>query len=300
MSRRKKAESHANHERWLISYGDFVTLLFALFVVLFASSQVDHRKVGKLAQAIQVAFQQLGIFESSNAHMPLSQTQPMPFSDTQMVENETQTTSLSRVVAPPTGKPGPVDALWQVARIKTELEKALAPQIKRSEVRLRSTKEGLVISLEEIGFFNSGSAQLKPGALPALAKIASILSDDPENLRIEGHTDNIPIHNSQFMSNWELSTARATRVLNILITRFNFSPDRLSAAGYAQYHPVASNDTPAGRAMNRRVDIVVLRNDLHSPIVLPSQASPSLSSPSPDALKPLAVPPRPNQDVASP
>ncbi|HEX5484184.1 MAG TPA: flagellar motor protein MotB, partial [Terriglobia bacterium] len=94
MSRRKKAEGHANHERWLISYGDFVTLLFALFVVLFASSQVDHRKVGKLAQAIQVAFQQLGIFESSNSHMPLSQTQPMPFSDTQMVENETQTASL--------------------------------------------------------------------------------------------------------------------------------------------------------------------------------------------------------------
>lgn len=280
MSRRKKAESHPNHERWLISYGDFVTLLFALFVVLFASSQVDKRKVGKIALAIQVAFQQLGIFESSNSRMPLSQTEPMPFSDVQMVENETRTTSLSRVVAPTSGQPSPVDALWHVARIKTELEKALAPQIKRHEVRMHSTKEGLVISLEEIGFFDSGSAALKPNALPALGKIASILSSEPEDLRIEGHTDNIPIHNAQFASNWELSTARATRVLNLLITRFNISPDRLSAAGYAQYHPVASNDTAAGRAMNRRVDIVVLRNDIHNPPVLPpSPSAPSSSKP---------------------
>lgn len=280
MSRRKKAESHPNHERWLISYGDFVTLLFALFVVLFASSQVDKRKVGKIALAIQVAFQQLGIFESSNSRMPLSQTEPMPFSDVQMVENETRTTSLSRVVAPTSGQPSPVDALWHVARIKTELEKALAPQIKRHEVRMHSTKEGLVISLEEIGFFDSGSAALKPNALPALGKIASILSSEPEDLRIEGHTDNIPIHNAQFASNWELSTARATRVLNLLITRFNISPDRLSAAGYAQYHPVASNDTVAGRAMNRRVDIVVLRNDIHNPPVLPpSPSAPSSSKP---------------------
>ncbi|MGH9326161.1 MAG: OmpA family protein [Terriglobia bacterium] len=265
MSRRKKVETHPNHERWLISYGDFVTLLFALFVVLFASSQVNKRKVGKIALAIQVAFQQLGIFESSNTHIPLSQTEPMPFSRTQMVENATRAASLARVVAPPIGQPGPADALWKVSKIRAALAAALAPQIREKEVRLRTTKEGLIISLQEIGFFDSGSASVKRSALPALGEIAAILASQPEDLRVEGHTDNLPIHNGQFNSNWQLSTARATSVLSLLITRFGLSPERLSAAGYAQYHPVASNNTAAGRAMNRRVDIVVLRYDIESP-----------------------------------
>lgn len=273
MSRRKKTEGHVNHERWLISYGDFVTLLFALFVVLFSSSQVDKRKVGMIAQAIQVAFQQLGIFKSSNTHVALSTTDPVPFSQVQMVENIARTASLARAVAPPAGVPSPVNALWHVAKIREELEKALAPQLRRHEVRLRTNKEGLVISLEEVGFFASGSAVLKPEAMPTLAKIAKILAQVPEDIRVEGHTDNVPIHNQQFASNWELSTTRATEVLSLLITRFGIVPYRLSAAGYAKFHPVASNATVAGRAMNRRVDIVVLRNDLQSPPEIPPQVS---------------------------
>lgn len=280
MSRRKRAEGHVNHERWLISYGDFVTLLFALFVVLFSSSQVDKQKVGMIAQAIQVAFQQLGIFSSNNTHPALSHREPMPFSQVQMVENMARTTSLARVVAPPAGVPSPINALWHVAKIREELENALAPQLRRHDVRLRTNKEGLVISLEEVGFFASGSALLKPEAIPTLAKIAGILKQVPEDIRVEGHTDNVPIHNAQFASNWELSTARATEVLDLLITRFGILPSRLSAAGYAQFHPVASNATPAGRAMNRRVDIVVLRNDLQSPPELPSVAS----APTPSAV----------------
>lgn len=273
MSRRKRAESHESRERWLISYSDFVTLLFALFVVLFASSQVDKRKVGMLAEAIQVAFQQLGIFKTSNAHIALSHTDPMPFSQAQMVENVVKTTTLSRVVSLPTGAPNPTNALWHVAKIKRELENALAPQLRRGDVRLYTNKEGLVISLEEVGFFASGSAVLKPQAIPTLAKIAAILAHVPENIRVEGHTDNVPIHNKQFASNWQLSTARATEVLNLLITRFGIEPSRLSAAGYAQFHPVASNATAAGRATNRRVDVVVLRNDLQSPPTIPTKVS---------------------------
>lgn len=278
MSRKKKTEGHVNHERWLISYGDFVTLLFALFVVLFASSQVDKKKVGMIAQAIQVAFQQLGIFNGSNTHIALSHTEPMSFSQVQMVENTARTTSLARVVAPPTGVPSPINALWHVAKIREELEDALAPQLRRHDVRLHINKEGLVISLEEVGFFASGSALLKPEAIPTLAKISGILKQVPEDIRVEGHTDNVPIHNAQFASNWDLSTARATEVLDLLITRFGIVPNRLSAAGYAQFHPVASNATPAGRAMNRRVDIVVLRNDLQSPPELPSPVPASTSS----------------------
>lgn len=281
MSRRKKTESHENSERWLISYGDFVTLLFALFVVLFSSSQVDKRKVGMLAEAIQVAFQQLGIFKTSNTHIALSRTNPMPFSQVQMVENVARTTALSRVVAPPTGVPSQVNALWHVAKIRQELEKALAPQLRRHDVRLFTNKEGLVISLEEVGFFASGSAVLKPEALPTIQKIAAILAHVPEDIRVEGHTDNVPIHNQQFASNWQLSTARATEVLHLLITLFGIVPNRLSAAGYAQFHPVASNTTSAGRAMNRRVDIVVLRNDLQSPPELPSKPSKPMLSGTP-------------------
>lgn len=269
MSRKRKAEGHVNSERWLISYGDFVTLLFALFVVLFSSSQVDKRKVGMLAEAIQVAFQQLGIFKASNTHIALSRTNPMPFSQVQMVENVARTTTLSRVVASPSGVPHPINALWHVAKIRQELENALAPQLRHHDVRLYTNKEGLVISLEEVGFFASGSAVVKPEGIPTLAKIAGILAHVPEDIRVEGHTDNVPIHNKQFASNWELSTARATEVLNLLITRFGILPSRLSAAGYAEFHPVASNATPAGRAMNRRVDIVVLRNDLQSPPDIP-------------------------------
>ncbi|HZT71915.1 MAG TPA: OmpA family protein [Terriglobia bacterium] len=273
MSRRKKAEGHVNHERWLISYSDFVTLLFALFVVLFSSSQVDKRKVGMIAQAIQAAFEQLGIFNSSNARVPVAQSEPMPFSNARSATNAAGALSLPRVITPPSGTPNPVDALWRIKAIKQELEQALAPQLRVHDVRIRVNREGLVISLEEIGFFPSGSAVLKPEAIPILAKIARILANAPEDIRVEGHTDNVPIHNSQFASNWSLSTARAVEVLNLLITRFGIAPQRLSAAGYAQFHPVASNATDQGRAMNRRVDVVVLRSDLQTPPDLPIEIS---------------------------
>ena len=131
-------------------------------------------------------------------------------------------------------------------------------EISLHTVALHRETEGLVISLREFGFFDSGSAALKPSALPALDRIASILAVRTCRLRIEGHTDNVPIHTAQMASNWELSTARSTELVRLLILRYRFSPDRLSAAGYAEYHPIASNDTPQGRAQNRRVDIVIL------------------------------------------
>jgi chemotaxis protein MotB len=258
VSRHKKHAEHANHERWMVSYADFVTLLFAFFVVMFAASQVDKRKVGKIALAVQVAFQQLGIFDSSNTHMALSLSEPMPFSEVQMVENAVRTEALGRVVSETPGQPVSVTHNSTDDEIRRQLEKALAPEIRRQEVLIRATREGLVVSLREIGFFDSGSATLKPSAEPAIAKIAAILGPRRDNLRIEGHTDNVPIHNSVFKSNWELSTARATGLVDLFVTRYHLSPERLSAAGYAEYHPVASNATPQGRALNRRVDIVIL------------------------------------------
>ena len=125
-------------------------------------------------------------------------------------------------------------------------------------VSVHRESEGLVISLREFGFFDSGSASLRPAAVPTVDRIASILSIRTCRIRIEGHTDNVPIHTAQMASNWELSTARATELVRLLIVRYNFSPTRLAAAGYAEYHPIASNASAAGRAQNRRVDLVIL------------------------------------------
>jgi chemotaxis protein MotB len=163
--------------------------------------------------------------------------------------------------------------------LQAELQQALRREIATHAVALHRESEGLVISLREFGFFDSGSASLRPSALPALDRIASILAMRTCRLRIEGHTDNVPIHTSQMASNWELSTARSTELVRLLIVRYRFSPDRLSAAGYAEYHPIASNDSPQGRAQNRRVDVVILtehivRNDA---LVEVSTAKPSPS-----------------------
>lgn len=258
MSRRKRHEAHANHERWLVSYADFITLLFAFFVVMFSASQVNKRKVGQIALAVQVAFQHLGIFDSSNSKIGLAHTEAMPFAQAQLVENVLRSENLGHLADHPRGLPQPSGSMT-TTEISDKLQVALAGEIRQHAIKMHETREGLVISLEEIGFFESGQATLKPSSLDAVAKIAKLLLTVPNNIRIEGHTDNVPIHNLQFSSNWELSTARATELIAIFITQYKFSPYRLSAAGYAEFHPVASNDTPEGRAQNRRVDIVVLR-----------------------------------------
>jgi chemotaxis protein MotB len=258
MSRRKRRVSHANHERWLVSYADFITLLFAFFVVLYASSQVDKRKVGKLALAIQVAFQEMGVFEVSATEVPIDATDPMPFSTAQGVENTERTGSLGQIASRPTDSLGTGLEKGDLAQLQAELETALASEIKLKEIAVHREPDGLVISLREVGFFESGSAQMKSASQGALDRIANMLGQRNYRLRIEGHTDNAPIHTSQFPSNWELSTSRATEIVRLLIVRDGFGPDRLSAAGFAEYHPVATNRSPEGRAMNRRVDIVVL------------------------------------------
>ena len=258
MSRRKRPRAHANHERWLVSYADFITLLFAFFVVLYSSSQVDQRKVGKLALAIQVAFQELGVFPASTTQIPLDTNEPMPFSPVQTIENSVHNTDLGRIASSPKGTPDAASEEANISSLQGELQQALAHELTVHSVALHRESEGLVISLREFGFFDSGSAAIKPSAMPALDRIASILSVRTCRLRIEGHTDNVPIHNAHVASNWELSTARSTELVRLLIQRYRFSPERLSAAGYAVYHPIASNDTPEGRAQNRRVDLVIL------------------------------------------
>lgn len=265
MARKKRHGEHANHERWLVSYADFITLLFAFFVVLYSSSQVDKRKVGKLAMAIQVAFQQMGAFPTSNTKLPLSESEPMPFQDAQLIENVSRSQDLQRFVQPQNGSLSNAVLPGQIRGIQEAIEKALAPEIHRHVVEIKQQREGLVISLREMGFFESGSATMRRSSANAVDRLVSVLKDRPEMLRIEGHTDNIPIHNAHFNSNWELSTARAMELLRIFITDYKLAPERLTVSGYGEYHPVDSNDTPEGRGHNRRVDIVVISPPVLAP-----------------------------------
>jgi chemotaxis protein MotB len=130
-------------------------------------------------------------------------------------------------------------------------------QLPPGSITMHTTQEGLVISLHEAGFFASGSSEIQPSSIDLLTRLAASLPSSP--LRVEGHTDNVPIHTAQFASNWELSTARATTIARMLLDHPNIHPNNLSAAGYAEFHPIASNATEAGRAQNRRVDIILLR-----------------------------------------
>lgn len=253
MKYRRRYTDHVNHERWLVSYADFITLLFAFFVVMFASAKMDQKKAARLAGAIENGFQQLGILDTSRrAVVPAQRKNGASEFDVSAA------TSLARMNADAAGLQETTHQDEDYAAIRAELEKALAPEIKRREVALRMQPDGLVVSLRELGFFDSGSASIRPEAQDAFGRVTRVLQRHSYELRVEGHTDTVPIHNSMFASNWELSASRATEVVKVLIERYAFAADRLSAAGYAEYRPVASNAEPQGRQLNRRVDIVIV------------------------------------------
>jgi len=256
----------------------------------YASAQVDKRRAGRLAMAIQVAFQELGVFDSSNTQIPIQDQNAMPFQTVQTVENAERAADLRRIVNPMKGTVTTSAEAQSLQDAQAAIEKALAPEISRNAVSMTMRREGLVVSLKEMGFFDSASATIRPGAMGAITRLAAILRDRPENLRIEGHTDDVPIHNTQFASNWELSTARATEMIALLITKYGLPPNRLSAAGYAEFHPMATNSTPAGRAQNRRLDIVILAPTRAEDLVpdSPKSSPPPLHSPSLDS-SPLEI-----------
>jgi len=244
--RRRRPRAHTNHERWLVSYADFITLLFAFFVVLYASSQVDQRKVGKLALAIQVAFQEMGVFPASTTQIPLDLNDPMPFSTVQAIQNVERTAEIGRIASAPKGGLSGSSDDTDLATLRGELEQALHAEIALHQVSLHRDTEGLVISLREFGFFDSGSAAIKPEALPALDRIASILAIRTCNLRIEGHTDNVPIHTPTIASNWELSTNRATELVRLLIVGHGRRLRRISSHRQ-QSHRAGPRAEPPGR-----------------------------------------------------
>jgi DNA-binding response OmpR family regulator/outer membrane protein OmpA-like peptidoglycan-associated protein len=256
---------------WNLSH-DTMTNVVDVYIN-YSSSQVDKRKVGQIAMAIQVAFQQMGIFDASNTRPEVSNSEPMPFSKVQMVENHERIQAMGRLVNAPRGALGETPDRPDMNEIQKQLQTVLAAQIGKHTVAVTPRKEGIVVSLREMGFFDSGSTSLRPEAEPTLADFVGVIGPRRVRVRIEGHTDNVPIHNNRFASNWELSTSRATEIIKLLITKYEIDPLRLSASGYSEFYPVASNATPEGRAMNRRIDLVILNSQADSARAVPTKAA---------------------------
>jgi chemotaxis protein MotB len=235
--RRKKGHAHENHERWLVSYADFITLLFAFFVVMFASSQVNKKKVGGLAAYFEA------YIKDGNARAA-------------QVLRDHPGSAEAATDSKPSAE---LATMGELAPVREQLSAELAKEIAEGKVALSIQPRGLVLSLRESALFPPGQDMFNPEAVPLLSKVAEALRKLPDQpVRLEGHTDNVPIETERFPSNWELSAARANAVLELLCGRLELDPRRFAVAGYADYHPVADNSTSEGRGHNRRVDIVVL------------------------------------------
>jgi chemotaxis protein MotB len=213
----------------LLSYADFITLLFALFATLYASSTVDANKLATVAQGLQRAFdlpteRRPGISAAQDGVLPAARG---------LVGH------------------GELDA-------RTQILIELSEDLKSGRLELSEDARGLVLSIPEASAFPTATADLSPVAQAAVARLAAVLTRLPNAVRVEGHTDDVPIHTARFTSNWELSTARAIRVVELLIEQGRLAPDRLSAAGYGEYHPRVANESAAARAQNRRVDVIIL------------------------------------------
>ena len=260
--RRAPAPPAASHDRWLVSYSDLITVLFALFVVLFASSYRDNQAIKKVSQAIHIGFQQMASFRPEATDTPApnpADAPPVPQSLPSLLPGPNAAKDNTE----------PAGTAVDFAELQRQLQAAIGDEIRNHEVVMHVSPEGFVISLKDLGFFNSGQAVLLSGASGKIRRIATVLAQHGLNLRVEGHSDDQPIHTPQFRSNWELSTARAMAVLMLLVDDSGIDPARVSVAGYGQYRPVADNATSEGRQMNRRVDLVVVGTPIPPPATPP-------------------------------
>jgi chemotaxis protein MotB len=254
MALKKEPEKHANHERWLVSYADFITLLFAVFVVLYAMGQSDKKKVEEVMQAIQQSF---GMATAGATAPKVNVIPSQTITIIPSLKPEIKVTPAGRARSGQKSRAAEKD----FRQIKAAVEAYLVKQGAQSKVTLEITRRGLIVSLKEAGFFNSGQATIKPEAYELINTIAEVMTQYNNPLRVEGHTDNVPISTAQFPSNWELSTARATNGLRYLLKHYDIDANKISATGFAEFRPIADNATPEGRAKNRRVDLVMLSSE---------------------------------------
>lgn len=242
MARKNKSpEKPANHERWLVSYGDFLTLLFAVFVALYAMGRVDQNKAEQATQSLREAFGLVGRGISPAAEgagvLPLMNVGPM---NVRVEEGNRRKFAAEK------------ELIALQAAVEAWLETSGV-----SGISAEITRRGLIISLEGTSFFASGSATIRPEAMPLLDRMATFLAPYDNPVRVEGFTDNLPTSSSNFPSNWELSASRASAVVRYF-TGQGIAPSHLAATGYGEHYPIAENGTEEGRRRNRRVDIVLL------------------------------------------
>ncbi len=255
MARRKRHEEHENHERWLVSYADFITLLFAFFVVMYSISSVNEGKYRVLSETLESVFSQ-----------PTRSSDPIQIGEVSRGQGE-------RVASP--GKPEVPDfeielpelprerppvseqSLRTINDISQQLSNALADLITNEDVSIKQTEDWLEVEINSNFLFASGDARLAREAVPVIGQIADVLAPVANPLQVEGFTDDQPINTPRFPSNWELSAARAASVVNLL-DRFGIQPGRMSAIGYGEFKPIADNETELGRQKNRRVVLVIL------------------------------------------
>ncbi len=218
-----------NLERWLLTYADLITLLLAFFIVLYSMSKIDIEKFHEVTVALQCVLQ-----GTDFPSLPPS---------SRFADDDGGNSSFK---------------LGDLVMLKLEIETKLKGLGLANNVTATLDRRGLIIRVSESAFFDFGSADLRPEAMGILDLIAGFLLRIPNHIRIEGHTDNVPIKTSKYPSNWELSVNRATVCVRYLIIKHGFPPERISALGYGEYRPIASNETPDSRIKNRRVDIIVL------------------------------------------
>lgn len=236
--RRRIAYDHDNHDRWLISYADFITLLFAFFVVMYAISAVNENKYRILASSLGSAFGKTDTTEVPVPQLPALALPP-----------EVKQRTLKQQQA--------IEEQEHMTEVASSLLDVMAPLVKEGKVRVTQSRRGVSIEINANVLFTPGSADLEPQSLAVLRAVADKLKNEPFNLEVTGHTDDIPISNPAFASNWELSAVRATSVVRLLADS-GIAPARLSAIGREASQPIASNDTAEGRARNRRVELMIL------------------------------------------
>lgn len=266
MGRKAKHEDHVNHEAWAIPYGDLITLLLAFFVVMYAVSSVNEGKMRVLSDAMVVAF-----------GGPPRMIQPIEMGDLAprraVREHSVDLMSITRPIPHPAG----IQADMPMSRVPPkrssenttnpellelgeDLERKLAHLVEAGAVRVHSGRDWLEVEIQADILFTSGSAELTPPARKVIAEISTILAQFTYPLRIEGHTDNLPIQTARFPSNWELSASRAASVVHML-RGGGVQPERMTVAGYGEFRPIESNATADGRNRNRRVTVVVLADE---------------------------------------
>jgi chemotaxis protein MotB len=235
-ARRKFDDEPENHERWLISYADFITLLFAFFVVMYAVSSVNLGKYKVFSDALGDAFGGAGSAAPTNTEV---QSLPIPNPATrkrnEQIKKEKE----------------------QMTRLAKDLASTLAPLVKEGKVRVTQNSRGVSVEINASVLFNPGDARLTDESREALTAVATLLKDDAHAVQVEGHTDNVPIRNAAYPSNWELSAVRAGTVVRLFIES-GIAPSRMTAVGHADNQPVAPNTDPESRARNRRVAVTIL------------------------------------------